>query len=321
MQAATRTKYGPPDVLLIKEVPTPTPKDNEVLVKVYATTVNRTDCSILWGKPFVIRFFTGLFKPSSSIPGTDFAGKVEAVGKNVRSFNVGDRVWGLNDEGLASHAQYITIREDKAIAIIPGPISYDQAAASAEGAHYAYNFISKVKLRPGQKVLVYGASGAIGSAAVQLLKHFGIYVTAVCNTENIERIKSLGPDRVIDYKKEDFTADPGKYDFVFDAVGKSSFGQCKPLLSPRGIYISSELGPGAENLYLPLTTALKGGKRVIFPLPVNTKRSVLLMTDLLQQGKFKPLIDRKYPFTHIADAYSFVVTGQKTGNVIITWHD
>ncbi len=320
MQAATRTKYGAPDVLTIKEVKNPTPKDNEVLVRVHATTVNRTDCAILWGKPFVMRFVTGLFKPAS-IAGTDFAGVVEAIGKNVQSFKAGDRVWGFNDEGLASHAQYMTIRENKAIAIIPDPISYEEAAASAEGAHYAYNFITKIKLQPGQKILVNGASGAIGSAAVQLLKHFEIDVTAVCNTENIELIKSLGVERVIDYKKEDFTAGQEKYHFVLDAVGKSSFRKCKRLLLPGGAYISSEPGHGGENLYLPIITALKGDKKVIFPFPVNTRRTIFFMTGLLQQGKFKPLIDRKYSFTNIADAYRFVVTGQKTGNVVIIWND
>lgn len=319
MLAATRSTYGPPDLLSIKEINKPTPGDKEVLIRVYATTVNRTDCSILWGKPFIIRFVAGLFKPASPIPGTDFAGRVEAIGKNVQSFKAGDRVWGFNDQGLASHAQYMTIREDKGISIIPDNITYEQAAASPEGAHYAYNFISKVKLQPGQKILVNGATGAIGSSAVQLLKHFEINITAVCNTENIDLVKSLGADKVIDYTKEDFTKDEQQYHFIFDAVGKSSFGKCKPLLLPGGIYISSELGPGSENLYLPLITAITGGKKVIFPFPVNIKRSMLLINKLLEQGKFKPVIDRKYHFTNIAEAYKFVVTGQKTGNVIITW--
>jgi NADPH:quinone reductase-like Zn-dependent oxidoreductase len=321
MQAVTRSKYGPPELLRIKEVEKPTPNDKEVLIRVYATTVNRTDCSILWGKPFIMRFVTGLFKPASPIPGTDFAGRVEAIGKSVQSFKVGDRVWGFNDEGLASHAQYMAIKENKAISIIPDNISYDQAAASPEGAHYAYNFISKVKLSRGQKVLVNGATGAIGSAAVQLLKYFGIDVTAVCNTANIDLVKSLGADRVIDYTTEDFTKDEQKYHFVFDAVGKSSFGKCKPLLLPVGIYVSSELGHGSENLYLPLITAIRGGKKVIFPVPVNVKRSILLINNLLEQGKFIPVIDRKYHFTNIAEAYKFVVTGQKTGNVVISWED
>ena len=321
MLAVTRTKYGPPELLRIKEVDKPTPKGNEVLVRVYATTVNRTDCSILWGKPFLIKFATGLFKPKSPIPGTDFAGRVEAIGKNVQSFKVGDRVWGFNDQGLASHAQYMTIREDKALSIIPDHISYEQAAASPEGAHYAYNCITKIKLEAGQKVLVNGASGAIGSSAVQLLKHFGIDVTAVCNTKNLALVKSLGADRVIDYTKEDFTRDDQKFHFILDTVGKSTFGKCKPLLLPGGVYISSELGPRWENIYLPIITAITGGKKVIFPVPVNIKRSIALIKNLLEQGKFKPVIDRKYPLEKIAEAYNFVVTGQKTGNVVISLED
>jgi len=321
MQAVTRSKYGPPDVLSIKEVEKPTPKDNEVLIKVFATTVNRTDCGILLAKPFIIRFFTGLFKPKRLITGTDFAGRIEAIGKNVKTFKPSDRVWGFNDEGLGTHAQYITLRENKALTTIPDNITYEQAAASSEGAHYASNFINKVKLKPGQKVLVNGASGAIGSALLQLLKYFGADVTAVCNSKNLGLIKSLGADKVIDYEKEDFTRDNQKYHFVFDAVGKSTFGKCKPLLLPGGIYISSELGPGCQNIYLPLITAIRGGKKVIFPFPVNIKRSIALVKTLLEQGKFKPVIDRKYPLEKIADAYKYVLTGQKAGNVIIAFAD
>ncbi len=319
MKAAIRSKYGPPDVLNIEDVETPTPKDNEILVRVRAATVNRTDCGILWGKPFVIRFFTGLFKPTSPTTGTDFAGEIVAVGKNVTAFKVGDKVWGFNDNGLASHAQYLTLPEDEAILKIPEHITYEQAAASAEGAHYAYNFINKVNLDASNKVLVNGATGAIGSAAVQILKYIGVYVVAVCDTKNIERVKSIGPDRVVDYTKEDFTRLEEKFDFVFDAVGKSTFGKCRPLLQPGGIYISSELGPHAENLYLPLITKIRGGKKVVFPLPVNIKKSLLYMQELLEKGKFKPLIDRRYSLENIREAYQYVDSGQKTGNVIITF--
>ncbi|HKO79165.1 MAG TPA: NAD(P)-dependent alcohol dehydrogenase, partial [Chitinophagaceae bacterium] len=197
----------------------------------------------------------------------------------------------------------------------------EQAAASPEGAHYAYNCITKIKVEAGQKVLVNGASGAIGSSAVQLLKHFGIDVTAVCNTKNLALVKSLGADRVIDYTKEDFTRDDQKFHFILDTVGKSTFGKCKPLLLPGGVYISSELGPRWENIYLPIITAITGGKKVIFPVPVNIKRSIALIKNLLEQGKFKPVIDRKYPLEKIAEAYNFVVTGQKTGNVVISLED
>ena len=317
MKAVTRTKYGSPSVLKIQEVEKPAAKADEVLVRVYNTTVNRTDCGILWGKPYAIRLFTGVFKPSSDITGTDFAGKIEAIGKDVTAFQVGDRVWGFHDEGLASHAQYMVIKAKKAIAKIPKGITYEEACASAEGAHYAYNSILRVKLNPGDKALVNGATGAIGSAVVQILKHMGVKVTAVGNTKNIEMIKSLGADKVYNYEKEDFTKDDGRYHFISDAVGKSSFPRCKHLLLPKGIYISSELGPNAQNLYLPLITKIKGGKRVLFPIPLNCRRSVLNMNKLLETKKFKPVIDRVYKMDAIAEAYTYVRSGQKTGNVII----
>ena len=318
MKAIIRTTYGSPEVLQLKDIPTPIPKDDEVLIRVHATTINRTDCGILTGKPYIIRAFTGIFKPRDLVPGTDFAGQIEAVGEKVTAFKAGDRVWGLQDEGLASQAEYMTIREDKAITHIPENVSYQEAVVCGEGAHYAYNFITKVKIEKGTKVLVNGATGAIGSSAVQLLKHFGATVTAVGNTKNMAIIKSLGADKVFDYQKEDFTKDTEQYDFVFDAVGKSTFAKCKPLLTSKGVYISSELGPNAQNLYLPLITRLKGGKRVIFPFPSSCKRSVLLMTELMAQQKFKGVIDRVYSLEKVADGYNYVISGQKTGNVILS---
>jgi len=318
MKAVTRVKYGSPDVLTVKEVKKPSPRDNELLIRVYATTVNRTDCGILTGKPYLIRAFTGLTRPKDLVPGTDFAGQIEAIGKDVTSFKIGDRVFGLHDEGLQSQAEYMTFREDKGITLIPDGITYDEAVASAEGAHYAYNFVNKVTLNKGDKVLVNGATGAIGSAAVQLLKHFGIWVTAVGNTKNMELIKSMGADKTYDYLKEDFSLDEERYDFVFDAVGKSSFPACKHLLKPKGIYISSELGPNSQNLYLPLITWFGGNKRVIFPIPTNCKRSILFMAKLLESGEFKPVIDRTYPIEEVSEAYEFVASGQKTGNVILS---
>ncbi len=322
MRAIVCTKYGPPEVLQLKEVAKPIPKDNEILVQIYATTVNRTDTAIIRAKPFFARLLTGIFKPKKQIPGTEFAGIVEAVGKNVKSLKVGDRVFGFDGQGSGAHAQYMTISEDKGLATIPGNIAYEQAAASSEGAHYAYNFIKKVKLESGQKALVNGATGAIGSAAVQLLKYFNVYVTAVCNTENIELVKSLGANKVIDYMKEDFTKDKEKYNFVFDAVGKSSFAKCRPLLQSGGIYISSDLGYMAQNVFLPLITPIMksiiGNKKTIFPLPTDIRKSVLLIRKLMEQGNFKAVIDRKYPLEQIVQAYKYVETGQKTGNVVIT---
>jgi len=319
MRAITRTKYGSPKVLEVKQIPKPIAKDDELLVRVYATTVNRTDCGILRGKPYLIRAFVGLTKPRDLVPGTDFAGQIEAIGKNVTDFEIGDRVWGLRDEGLQSQAEYMTIQESKSVVKIPNGFSYQDAAASAEGAHYAINFINKIKINTNTKVLVNGATGAIGSAAVQLLKYYGATVTAVGNTKNIDLIQGLGADKIIDYQKEDFTKDDEKYHFVFDAVGKSSFPECKHLLLPKGIYISSELGPHAQNLYLPLITKFKGDKRVIFPIPTNCKKSIEFMSKLLSEGKFKPVIDRVYEPEQIQTAYTYVASGQKTGNVIINF--
>ncbi|MDQ6756895.1 MAG: NAD(P)-dependent alcohol dehydrogenase [Bacteroidota bacterium] len=315
MKAAVRTKYGSPDVLNIMEVEKPTPNDNEVLIKVLATTVNRTDLGILLGEPLLLRVFYGLFNPKTPITGVDFAGQIESVGKTETTFKIGDRVWGFK---RGTHAQYITIAEDKALATIPDNITYEQAAASAEGAHYAYNAVRKVKFKVGQKVLVNGATGAIGSALVQLLKYFGANITAVCDTKNIELVKGLGADKIIDYTKEDFTKDDEKYDFVFDAVGKSSFAKCKPLLQPGGVYTSAD---GIENLFLALITAITGDKKVKLWIPTDTKKSLLFIRDLLEKEKFKPVIDRKYPLEYIAEAYNYVATGTKTGNVIITFED
>lgn len=321
MRAVIYTKYGSPDVLQLKEIPKPVPGDNEVLIRVYATTVNRTDYATVRAIPFFARLFTGLFAPKKQTPGTEFAGIIEAVGKKVSSLEVGDKVFGFNDQGSGSHAQYMTILEDKAITI-PDNITYEQAAASIEGAHYAYNAVNKVDLRKGQKVLVNGATGAIGSAAVQLLKYFDINVTAVCATKNVELVKTLGASRVIDYTKEDFTKDDQKYNFVFDAVGKSSFFKCKRLLKSGGIYISSDLGYMAQNIFLPLITPiikpLIGNKITIFPIPVDIGKSLLLIKKLIEEGKFKSVIDRKYSLEQIVEAYRYVGKGQKTGNVVIT---
>jgi len=303
------------------EIDKPTPKAEELLVKVVATTVNRTDWGILMGKPFIIRFFTGLRKPQRSIPGTDFAGTVEATGAGVTGFKKGDRVWGFDDNGLSSQAEYLTIPVGKPVSIIPAACTFEQAAASAEGAHYAYNFINKVKIRPAQKVLVNGATGAIGSAAVQFLKHYKAYVTAVCGTKNLKLVKSLGADRVIDYCREDFTQDEEKYDFVFDAVGKSTFFKCKRMLTKKGIYISSELGPYWENPFLALLTPALGGRQVKFPLPTNIKGSMAFIQSLIVQGQFRPVIDQIYPMEAIKAAYAYVGSGQKVGNVIVKVSD
>ena len=317
MKAVVCSKYGAPDVLQIKEVEKPIPGNNEVLIKVHAATVNRTDCATLRGKPSFARIFTGLFKPNKSILGTEFAGKIEAVGKEVTNFKVGNRVFGLDDGGLSSHAQYMVLSANNTLTTIPDNIDYEQAAVSFEGAHYAYNFINKIDLKSGQKVLVIGATGGIGSASVQLLKYFGANVTAVCEGKNSDLVKALGAEGVIDYTNDDFTKSSEKYNYVFDTVGKSSFAKCKPLLKSGGVYISSELGSGSQNVFLALITPLFGGKKVVFPMPKDRNGSVLLIKKLIEQEKFKAVIDRRYSLEEIPEAFSYVEKGQKIGNVVI----
>ena len=235
---------------------------------------------------------------------------------------VGDRVFGYSGlqhgSRFGAHAEYLAIAEDGSLATMPANLTYEEAAASTEGSHYALSLIRKAKVRSGQDVLVNGATGAIGSAAVQLLKHLGANVTAVCDTKNVELVKGLGADRVIDYTAEDFTRDTQTYDVVLDAVGKSSFGRCKRLLKPRGIYLSSELGPLAQNPILALLTPLFGGKRVMFPIPRDDQEMARYFKGLLESGAFKPVIDRRYRLDQIVEAYTYVETGQKIGNVVIS---
>jgi NADPH:quinone reductase-like Zn-dependent oxidoreductase len=318
MKAAVHTRYGPPDVVRIAEVEKPAVKDNQVLVKVHATTVNRTDSGLRAAKPFVNRFFTGLRRPRVTILGNEFAGEVEAVGRGVTSFEVGDRVFGYNGTRFGAHAEYLAMPDDGSLATMPAKATFEEAAASTEGSHYALSLIRKAKIRSGQDVLVYGATGAIGSAAVQLLKGLGAKVTAVCDTKNIELVRGLGADRVIDYTAADFTKDTQTYDVVLDAVGKSSFGRCRRLLKPRGIYLSSDLGPLSQNPILALITPLLRGKRVMFPIPRDDQEMVRYFKGLIESGEFRPLIDRRYRLDQIVEAYGYVETGQKIGNVVIS---
>jgi len=313
MKAAVYEKYGPPEVVRVKEIAIPQPKGNELLIKVYASTVNRTDCGFRSAEYFVSRFFSGLFKPKFPVLGCEFAGIVEDTGTEVTKFKNSDRVFGFNDETFGGHAEYMVISENKALATIPDSLSYEDAAPITEGSHYALESIRAAKVKAGDTVMVYGATGAIGSAAIQLLKHLGAHVTAVCNTKNVGLIKSLGPDIVIDYQTEDFTKTDIKFSFIFDAVGKSSFKECKPLLTEKGIYISTELGKNGENIWLALTTPLSGGKKVLFPLPGISQDDVKYLKFLVESGEFRPVIERHYNLDDIVDAYKYVETGQKTG--------
>lgn len=317
MKAIVYTKYGPPEVAKLMEVSKPIPKDNEVLIKVYTSTVNRTDSGFRSAEYFISRFWSGLFRPKCQILGCEFAGIIEEIGKSVTTFKTGDKVFGYNDKTFGGHSEYLTIAENDAITLLPNNLNYDEAAPITEGAHYALNTIKASKIEKGQNVLVYGATGAIGSAAVQLLKHFGTKVTAVCNTKNVELVKSLGADEVIDYQTQDFTKTATKFHFIFDAVGKSSFGKCKPLLTEKGIYISTELGKNAENIFLALITPLWGGKKVLFPIPSINKETVIFFKELVENGEYKPVVDKKYKLEQIVEAYKYVESGQKTGNVLI----
>ena len=318
MRAAVHVRYGPPEVVRIADVAKPTAGDHEVLVRVHATTVNRTDCGFLSGKPWFVRFFSGIRRPKATVLGCEFAGVVEAIGRGVTAFAVGDHVFGFSEWRFGGQAEYLTMPEDGPIATMPANVTFEEAACSTEGSHYALSMITKAKIVSGQRVLVNGATGAIGSAAVQLLKRLGVVVTAVCATQHVELVRGLGADRVIDYTAEDFTQDAQTYDVVLDAVGKSSFGRCKRLLRPRGIYVSSDLGFLAQNPVLGLVTPLFRGKRVLFPIPPKyTRARVNGFKQMLEAGEFRPVIDRRYALDQIVEAYRYVESGQKIGNVVI----
>ena len=316
MKAAIRSTYGAPEkVLSIQEIDKPSPKDGELLIKIYATSANRTDYHILTGKPFMMRLFTGLFKPRSTVIGSDFAGQVEATGASVKSFKVGDKVMGFGGVfGIGSHAQYLTFPENKGVVLMPDNITYEQAAGCLEGTYYSAAGINHLKPQAGQKALVYGATGAIGSADVQFLKYCGLYVTAVCGGEHTELLRSLGADKVIDYKTQDFTKDDERYDCIFDAVDKTGFLKCKPLMKENGIYTSSG---GFEYLLLAFITKVTGGKKVLFIPPKDIKGNLEFIRKRIEDGGFRPVIDKVFPMNKIAEAFTYVGTHQKIGNVII----
>ncbi|MCB9245935.1 MAG: NAD(P)-dependent alcohol dehydrogenase [Flavobacteriales bacterium] len=321
MKAACRFRYSRPDKLKIINVPVPEPGRREVLVKVHASTVNRTDCAVLLGKPLIMRAFTGLFRPRIPVTGTDFAGEVIQIGSEVSGFQKGDRVWGMNDNGAGSHAEYMSADSQKGLSKLPDGISYETAAASAEAAHYAYFMLRRMKIKPGTRVLVNGATGAIGSALIQFLHYEGAEVSAVCGKAHFERIRQLGVKELFDYQTQDFTESRLEFDYVIDAVGKRTFGACKKVLKRGGVYISSEPGPGWQNLFLALFTAPTKGKRVLFPVPGSTTESHGYIGRLLAEKRFQPLIDRSYSLDSIAEAFEYVLTGQKIGNVLLSFSD
>jgi NADPH:quinone reductase-like Zn-dependent oxidoreductase len=316
VRAVVYDQYGPPDVLRIEEVDQPVPKEDEVLVRIHATTVNRTDCGVRSAEIFLLRFLTGLRRPRQRILGGEFAGEVEAVGPSVREFAVGDHVFGNSKLRFGAHAEFMCIRESARIAHMPAGMSFEEAAPITDGALNALMCLAAARIGNGCRILVYGASGAIGTAGVQLARYFGAEVTAVCNTKNLELVRSLGADQVIDYTLEDFTKNGQRYDVIFDAVGKVSFKRCHDSLEPGGQYLPTD---GSENLVLALWTPRFGGRKVVFPIPPRqTKKDVLLLKELIETGKYRPVIDRCYPLEDVIEATRYVETGQKTGNVVLT---
>ncbi|MGB0385553.1 MAG: NAD(P)-dependent alcohol dehydrogenase [Ardenticatenaceae bacterium] len=321
MKAVIYTKYGAPDVLEVKEVEKPTPKENEVLVKIHATTVTAVDSTFRKGDNFSARLFTGLMRPKIPTLGGNFAGEIEAVGKDVTLFKAGDHVYGVTAE-FGTHAEYVCLPESGALAIKPANMTAGEAISVGGGVLTALPFLrDEAKIQRGQKILINGASGSIGTAAVQLAKYFGAEVTGVCSTTNVDLVTSLGTDKVIDYTEEDFTQRGETYDIIFDTVAKSSFSRCKGSLKPHGIYLTTAV----TLAILPqmLWTSKFGSKKAIIAFTglraASEKAKDLRFTgELIEAGKIKAVIDRRYPLEQIASAHAHVDTGHKKGNVVIT---
>ena len=315
MRAIVHDRYGPPDVLHLDEVDRPVPNEDEVLVRIHATTVNRTDCHRRAAKPFLWRFFAGLLRPKQRILGGEMAGEVEAVGSSVTEFAVGDHVFGTSGPKLGGHAEYLCRKESGLIAHKPAGLTFEEAAAIPDGALSAITCLRRAELSAGQAMLVYGASGSVGTAGVQLARHFGADITAVCNTANLELVRSLGADRVIDYTQEDFAQNGETYDIVFDAVGKLSFARVRRSLKPGGIYVATD---GLVNFPLSFLTRWIGSKRVAMSIPDWKKEDVRFLKELVEAGEYRPVIDRRYPLEDVVEATRYVETGQKVGNVVLT---
>ncbi len=318
MKAVVYTRYGPPEVLHLEEVEKPIPKDNEVLIKIHATTVTTGDVRLRKPDPFLTRFFFGLFKPKVSILGVDLAGVVVAIGEEVNLFKIGDKVFGSTfDFGLGAYAEYKCMPEDSVLTLMPENSSFAEAAAIYFGGHTALHFLRKGNISKGQKVLIYGASGAVGTYAVQLAKYFGAAVTGICSTRNLELVKNLGADKVLDYTREDFTQNGEAYDIIFDTVGKSPFLKCIRSLTKNGRYVRTvhlSLSPILKGLWISLTTK----KKVIGGVAHEKVEDLVFLKELMEKGKLKPVIDRSYTLEQIPKAHEYVEKGRKRGNVVIT---
>jgi NADPH:quinone reductase-like Zn-dependent oxidoreductase len=314
--AVVHDRYGAPDVLRLEEVERPTPKDEEVLVKIHATTVTRTDSGLRSAEYFISRFVTGLLRPKHKILGMELAGEVEEVGAVTAEFQVGDEVFGVTGHG--AHAEYVSVPETGALAPKPAGMTYEEAAAVCDGAALALACLRKADPLQGRSIVVYGASGSVGTAGVQLAKYFGAHVTAVANTKNLELVRSLGADEVVDYTQEDFTKNGKTYDVIFDAVGKHSFRRSRRSLKPGGSYVDTDLGFMWQVPVLALLTRRIGSKRVALGITKYTKEDVLFLKELIEAGKYRAVIDRTYPLEDVVEATRYVETGQKTGNVVLT---
>jgi NADPH:quinone reductase-like Zn-dependent oxidoreductase len=319
MKAIVYTKYGPPDVLQLEEVEKPTPKDNEVLIKVHATTVAAEDYAFRKGDSFVARSFTGFIKPKNPILGMYPAGEIESVGKDVKHFRKGDQVYGFTGMSSGAYADYVCMPEGGVLATKPANMTYEEAIAVPNGALTALFFLrAKGNIHSGQKVLIYGASGAVGTAAIQLAKYFGAEVTGVCSTGNLELVRSLGADKVIDYTKEDFTESSQTYDIIFDTVGKTSFAGCKSSLKQKGRYLLTVFGPA--QIFQMLWTSMIGSKKVIGAASSFSwsAEDLYFLNELIEAGELKSVIDRRYPLEQIVEAHRYAEKGHKKGNVVIT---
>jgi NADPH:quinone reductase-like Zn-dependent oxidoreductase len=316
MRAVVYERYGPPEVLRLQEVERPVPRDDEVLVKIRATTVNRTDAGLRSAEVFISRFFTGLRRPKNRILGMEFAGEVEAVGADVTEFKVGDAVFG--GKGSGAHAEFLCIRESAPLAHKPAGMTFEEAASVFDGASLALVCLEKGAPLEGRSVLIFGSSGSVGTSAVQLAKHFGAHVTAVCRTENVVLARSLGADEVIDYTTDDFTKNGKAYDVIFDSVGKHSFRRSRHSLRRGGVFVETDLGFMWHVPFLLLATRWFGSRKLKMGIARYQKADLLFLKGLIEAGEYRAVIDRTYPLEDVIEATRYVETEQKTGNVVLT---